>query len=60
MPRAATAPSSTFVGQPWLKSRRFIVIDVAIRVRYRNFAALSHAFRARCSTRRSDARPSSR
>lgn len=39
-----------------LKSRRFIVSEVATMVGYRNFAAFSHAFRARFGMRPSDVR----
>jgi AraC-like DNA-binding protein len=42
-----------------LKSRRFIVSEVATMVGYRNFAAFSHAFRARFGMRPSDVRPPS-
>ena len=39
-----------------LKSRRFSVSEVATRVGYRNFAAFSHAFRARFGMRPSEVR----
>lgn len=40
-----------------LRSRRYIVSEVATMVGYRNFAAFSHAFRARFGIRPSDVRP---
>lgn len=40
-----------------LKSRRFVVGEIATMVGYRNFAAFSHAFRARFGIRPSDVRP---
>jgi AraC-like DNA-binding protein len=43
-----------------LKSRRFIVSEVATLVGYRNFAAFSQAFRARFGVRPSEVRPPSR
>jgi AraC-like DNA-binding protein len=42
-----------------LKSRRFIVSEVATLVGYRNFAAFSQAFRARFGVRPSEVRPAS-
>jgi transcriptional regulator GlxA family with amidase domain len=43
-----------------LKSRRYTVSEVATLVGYRNFAAISHAFRVRHGLRPSEVRPRDR